>query len=190
MTFTTIFNTYIHIYIYIYIYARATHTRTNAHTHTHMHTHRRRRLPCSSRKTCTLGSQGWRAMTRWRRCWRRRRQAAEGSRRASASRLLASAESLRKFWNTHSIRAYIRKLLMLTLLHRAYASSSYSLYTTRHLMVASNAVCVYIYMYWADKWAQVFPCGESIVASRLNWSLRHLLDLVSLPSVWRFKEAI
>ncbi len=37
-------------------------------------------------------------------------------------------------------------------------------------------------------WAQVVPCGESIVASRLNWSLRHLLDLVSLPSVWRFKE--
>jgi hypothetical protein len=29
---------------------------------------------------------------------------------------------------------------------------------------------------------------KSIVAIRLNWSLRHLLDLVSLPSVWRFKE--
>ena len=27
------------------------------------------------------------------------------------------------------------------------------------------------------------------MASRLNWSLRHLLDLVSFPSVWRFKEA-
>ena len=31
--------------------------------------------------------------------------------------------------------------------------------------------------------------GESIVASRLNWSHRHLLDLVFLASVWRFKEA-
>jgi hypothetical protein len=49
--------------------------------------------------------------------------------------------------------------------------------------VETESVCVSTH-----KWAQVFPCGESIVASRLNWSLRHLLDLVSLPSVWRFKE--